>query len=76
MQAILDRNRLKPLQLTTRQKQCVDLLSVGYSPKQIAELLNVSRRTVNYHLLCLQQRFDSRSLPHLIYQLAQLDYFK
>ena len=76
MQAILERNRLKPLQLTRRQKQCIDLLSHGYTPKEIAGSLNVSRRTVNYHLLCLQQRFEARSLPHLIYLLAILDYFK
>jgi len=44
MSGILERNRLKILQLTPRQKQCVDLLARGYSPdrprqKQCVDLL-------------------------------------
>jgi DNA-binding CsgD family transcriptional regulator len=76
MPGILERNRLKVLQLTPRQKQCVDLLARGYSPKEIAAILYIEPRTVNYHLYCVLQRFEARTYPQLIYYLAELDYFK
>ncbi|NMC18632.1 MAG: helix-turn-helix transcriptional regulator [Chloroflexi bacterium] len=75
MERLLQRNRLKPLQITHRQKQCLDLLTRGYSPKEIGSILFISRRTVNYHLFCLLQRFDAKSYPHLVFLLATMDYF-
>jgi len=76
MERTLDRNINKQLQLTRRQKQCIDLLSRGYTPKQIGIQIGISKRTVNYHLFCLLQRFNAETYPHLIYTLAMLDYFK
>jgi DNA-binding CsgD family transcriptional regulator len=76
MSGILERNRLKILQLTPRQKQCVDLLARGYSPKEISSILYISPRTVNYHLFCVLQRFEARTYPELIYYLSELNYFK
>ena len=72
----LQRNKGKPLQITPRQGACILLVSRGYNSKQIAGFLGITPRTVNYHLFCLLDRFEARTLPHLVYLLANMNYFK
>ena len=48
--------RLAPLKtrLTRRQRQVLELKSVGFSTAEIAVTLGISRRTVSYHMAQLQ----------------------
>lgn len=40
--------------LTPRQKQVLELASSGYSTSEISKIMNISRRTVSYHLKCVK----------------------
>ena len=42
--------------LTRRQRQVLDLSSRGFSSEEIAAMLDLSRRTVNYHLNQVRRR--------------------
>lgn len=42
--------------LTQRQRQVLDLSTRGFTSAEIAEMLNLSRRAVNYHLNQLRAR--------------------
>ncbi len=54
----------------------ITLIVIHHTPKQIGIQIGISKRTVNYQLFCLLQRFNAETYPHLIYTLAMLDYFK
>ena len=40
---------MENIRLTTRQKELIVLLAMGYKQDQIAKKLNISRDTVSYH---------------------------
>lgn len=58
--------RLAPLKtrLTRRQRQVLELKSVGFSTSEIAVTLGIARRTVSYHMGQLQEKLkqDAGSL--------------
>ncbi len=56
--------------LTSRQEQVLQALRDGLSVKEIAALLKISSRTVREHLEVLKQKFDARSLQHLMARAA------
>jgi DNA-binding NarL/FixJ family response regulator len=56
--------RLKP-ELTSRQREVLQLLAEGKSPKQIAGLLNISVRTVEFHKYRIMVDTGARTLAEL-----------
>jgi len=57
----------KPLhQLTPRQREVLQLLAEGYSMKQVADMLNVTPRTVQFHKYSMMQQLGIKSSAELI----------
>ncbi len=54
------------IQLTTRQREVLQLVAEGRSTKEIAQRLNVSVRTVDAHRAELMARLDIHDLSGLI----------
>ena len=70
--------RLAPLKtrLTRRQRQVIELKSVGFSTAEIAVTLGISRRTVSYHMAQLQLKLkqDARTVsldPAAVHRLLE-----
>ena len=57
----------KPLHhLTPRQREVLQLLAEGYSMKQVADMLNVTPRTVQFHKYSMMQQLGIKSSAELI----------
>ena len=56
----------KPLQLTPRQREVLQLLAEGYSMKQVADMLNVTPRTVQFHKYSMMRHLGIKSSAELI----------
>lgn len=54
--------------LSIRQHQCIELLTQGYSAKQIATQLNISHRTVEDHLNVLKHKLKAKNKSELIFK--------
>ena len=52
--------------LTSREKEILELISQGYSTKEIALRLFVSQETVKSHRRHLFSKFSAKNSPHLI----------
>ena len=52
--------------LTTRQRQVMDLVIAGYPSKNIAADLGISQRTVDNHRAAVMRKTGSKSLPALV----------
>jgi two-component system CheB/CheR fusion protein len=52
--------------LTTRQRQILDLVLAGHPSKNIAADLGISQRTVENHRAEIMRKTGSRSIPALI----------
>ena len=52
--------------LTPRQREVLQLVAEGRSTKDIATLLNVSVKTVEFHKTCLMEQLDLHSTPALV----------
>jgi DNA-binding CsgD family transcriptional regulator len=57
--------------LTRRQTQVLELSSRGFSSEEIASILGISRRAVNYHLAQVRSRIRFESSPGVDYQLEE-----
>jgi DNA-binding NarL/FixJ family response regulator len=55
-----------PSALTTRQREVLQLVGEGKGTKEIAALLNVSVKTVQFHKTCLMQQLDLHSTAELM----------
>ncbi len=63
--AIADRE--SPLeQLTSRQREILQLIAEGQNTKQIAAILKVSPKTVEYHRMKLMNGLDIHDVPGLM----------
>lgn len=61
------RPRLKfGAQLTSRQLEVLTLLAEGYLSRDIADMLSVSRKTVQGHLLICRLKLGARNGPHAV----------
>ena len=57
----------KPLrELTPRQREVLQLLAEGHSMKQVADMLNVTPRTVQFHKYRMMQQLGIKSSAELI----------
>ena len=57
----------KPLhQLTPRQREVLQLLAEGHSMKQVADMLNVTPRTVQFHKYSMMQQLGIKTSAELI----------
>jgi DNA-binding CsgD family transcriptional regulator len=65
LQAIADRK--SPLEeLTERQREILQLIAEGQNTKQIAEILKVSPKTVEYHRMKLMDCLNIHDIPGLV----------
>jgi DNA-binding CsgD family transcriptional regulator len=65
LQAIADRK--SPLeQLTSRQREILQLIAEGQNTKQIAHILKVSPKTVEYHRMKLMNCLNIHDVPGLV----------
>ena len=53
-------------ELTSRQREIVQLLAEGHSVKEIAKTLDISPKTVETHRAQIMQRLDIHHLPGLV----------
>ena len=52
--------------LTPRQREVLQLLTEGYSVKEIATVLNISLKTVEYHKYRMMEDLGIKSLAELV----------
>ena len=71
--------KIQPLQeeidvdlLTPRQSDILRLVSIGHTNREIAEILEISVRTVEVHRFNLLRRLNVRNLAHLLRRDLQL----
>ena len=55
-----------PLHLTARQREVLQLLAEGFSMKQVADMLNVTPRTVQFHKYSMMRQLGIKSSAELI----------
>jgi DNA-binding NarL/FixJ family response regulator len=58
--------------LTSRQREVLQLLAEGYSTKEIASILNISMKTVEYHKYRMMEDLDVKSLAELVRYAVKL----
>jgi DNA-binding CsgD family transcriptional regulator len=56
--------KLRP-ELTARQREVLQLLAEGKSPKEIAAILNVSVRTVEFHKYRIMETVGAKTIAEL-----------
>ena len=54
------------IELTSREKEVLELLSAGYNSKEIGEKIFISSNTVEYHRKQLLRKTASRNAAELI----------
>lgn len=54
------------IELTSREKEVLELLSLGYNSKEIGEKIFISSNTVEYHRKQLLRKTLSRNVAELI----------
>lgn len=59
-------NKKISIKLTTREKQCLTLLLNNFSAKKIANILDISPRTVEYHFSNIKGKFFAHSKKEII----------
>lgn len=62
---------IKEIKLTKRQRECLTLTAEGRTSKEIAEILGLSERTVNFHLSNCLQRTKSCKRQHAVSKCLQ-----
>ena len=58
--------------LTSRQQQILDFVSIGHTNREIASLLKISVRTVEVHRLSLMRRLNVRNVAQLLRRALHL----
>jgi DNA-binding NarL/FixJ family response regulator len=57
---------VQPTRLTEKEKEVLLLISEGLTSNEIADKLNISKRTIDSHRLSIMQKLNLNSLPELI----------
>jgi DNA-binding NarL/FixJ family response regulator len=61
-------------QLTKRQRETLQLLAEGHSAKEIATILNISQRTVEFHKSSLMSKLNLKTIPELVKYALKLGF--
>jgi two-component system secretion response regulator SsrB len=61
-----------PYQLTPRQCDILRLVSIGHTNREIAQVLEISVRTVEVHRFNLMRRLNVRNVAQLLRRALQL----
>ncbi|MEW4923359.1 response regulator transcription factor [Algibacter sp. 2305UL17-15] len=56
----------KWLNISNREKDVINLLSIGLTQKEIADQLHISNRTVETHIKNLTNKMEAKNTPHLV----------
>jgi DNA-binding CsgD family transcriptional regulator len=67
------KNQLKLLRLSEREKEILKLILCGYTSKEIASQLNISKLTVDTHRKHIQQKLEVSNVVELLKMAMQLD---
>lgn len=62
-------------QITRRELECLYYLSIGKSAKQTAAALEISQRTVEFHLKNLRNKTGARNRLHLLNTLSLINHY-
>jgi FixJ family two-component response regulator len=60
--------------LTPREREVLDLLTVGMANKSMAQDLGLSQRTVEIHRAHVMEKMGARSVAHLVRMVMDLEY--
>jgi DNA-binding NarL/FixJ family response regulator len=60
--------------LSPRQREVLNYLALGYTNKQIAHQLNLSRRTVNLHIAAIKQKLETQTSAQSVGRATALGY--
>ena len=58
-------------QLSSREREVIQLIVEGFTNKAVAKILNISSRTVEKHRAALMRKLKVRSLPELIFKATE-----
>ncbi|HFA48889.1 MAG TPA: LuxR family transcriptional regulator [Bacteroidetes bacterium] len=67
--------QLKLAKLSEREKEILKLIANGYTSKEIANRLNISKLTVDTHRKHIQRKLSAAHLADLIRLAVQLDFY-
>ena len=56
------------IDLTKRERECLEFVSHGWRPAQIAHHLSISKPTVDFHLKGARLKLRARSIGHAVAQ--------
>ena len=63
---VVDPSKLAPSSLTAREREIVQLLAEGKTNKEIAELLDISVKTVETHRSHIMEKLNLHSISELV----------
>lgn len=66
MGSFLHQDKRKPVELTSRQREVLQLLAEGRSMKEVASVLNVAPRTVAFHKYQMMNQLNLKSSAELV----------
>ena len=64
--SLLHQDKRKPVELTPRQREVLQLLAEGRSMKEVASVLNVAPRTVAFHKYQMMNQLNLKSSAELV----------
>lgn len=62
-----------PVRLSRRELEVLNLLKLGKTSWDIATILGISERTVNYHIANIMRKLDVISRIQAVYEAVNLD---
>ena len=71
--ALQRRNKMMRLRLSYRQALVLVYLACGLSVKETARRMEISTRTVEYHLFCARERLQANTNAQAIYKACVLE---
>ena len=54
------------VELTKRERECLQFVSNGWRPAQIAHHLSISKPTVDFHLKGAREKLNAHSIGHAV----------
>jgi two-component system response regulator FixJ len=73
VQSTREQIRARIAELSSRQREVMDLVVQGYSSKEIAAKLGISPRTVETYRLWIMEKMDARNLADLVRKVSLIE---